>query len=73
MTDARASTRLLLSTGDQLDVAGTLEEVEKPLQNAARSSPGTLARLTDAVSGELVCVNPTHVVTLMPAPERPGG
>jgi hypothetical protein len=73
MSGARPHTRLLLSTGDQLDVAGALEEVEKPLQNAARSSPGTLARLTDAVSGELVCVNPTHVVTLMPAPEEPGG
>ena len=72
MNGARPFTRLLLSTGDQLDVAGALEEVEKPLQNAARSSPGTLARLTDAVSGELVCVNPTHVVTLMPAPEESG-
>ena len=46
----RPHTRLLLSTGDQLDVAGALEEVEKPLQNAARSSPGTLARLTDTAS-----------------------
>jgi hypothetical protein len=73
MSGARPFTRLLLSTGDQLDVAGALEEVEKPLQNAARSSPGTLARLTDAVSGEWVCVNPTHVVTLMPAPEESGG
>lgn len=73
MSGARPFTRLLLSTGDQLDVAGALEEVEKPLQNAARSSPGTLARLTDALSGELVCVNPTHVVTLMPAPGEPGG
>jgi hypothetical protein len=73
MSGVNPSTRLLLSTGDQLDVAGALEEVEKPLQNAARSSPGTLARLTDAVSGESVSVNPTHVVTLTPAPEVPGG
>jgi hypothetical protein len=53
-------------------VAGAIDEVEKPLQNAARSSPGTLARLRDADSGEPVCVNPVHVVTLAPAPEEPG-
>jgi hypothetical protein len=48
-------------------VAGTVQDVEKPLQNAARSSPGTLAWLEDAASGEPVCVNPVHVVTLVPA------
>jgi hypothetical protein len=73
MSGSGPSTRLLLSTGDQLEVAGALEDVEKPLQNAVRSSPGTLARLTDAVSGELICVNPAHVVTLTPAAEAPGG
>jgi hypothetical protein len=68
----RLSTRLLLSTGDRLEVAGTIQDVEKRLQNAARSSPGTVAWLEDAESGESVCVNPTHVVTLMPAPDEPG-
>jgi hypothetical protein len=53
-------------------VAGAIEDVEKPLQNAARSSPGTLAWLNDAATGEPVCVNPAHVVTLTPAPEDPG-
>jgi hypothetical protein len=53
-------------------VAGAVDEVEKPLQNAARSSPGTLAWLKDADSGESVGVNPVHVVTLTPAPEEPG-
>ena len=61
-----------MSTGDRLEVAGTIEEIEKPLQNAARSSPGTLAWLEDADSGEAVCVNPTHVVTLMPVAAEPG-
>jgi hypothetical protein len=37
------STRVLFSTGDSVDMEGMLEEVEKPLQNAARSSLGTLA------------------------------
>jgi hypothetical protein len=38
--------------------------VEKLLQNAVRSSPGTLARLQDAGTGEVVGVNPAHVVTV---------
>jgi hypothetical protein len=38
--------------------------VEKLLQNAVRSSPGTLARLQAADNGELVGVNPAHVVTV---------
>jgi hypothetical protein len=62
--DPRPSTRLLFSTGDTLEVEGSIQDVEKPLQNAARSSPGTLAWLKDAGSGESVCVNPVHVVTL---------
>ena len=53
-------------------MAGAIDEVEKPLQNAARSSPGTLAWFEDANSGESVGVNPVHVVTLTPAPEEPG-
>jgi hypothetical protein len=47
-----------------LEVAGTLEDVEKLLQNAVRSSPGTLARLQLAGSGEMVGVNPAQVVTV---------
>lgn len=61
-----------MSTGDSLEVAGAIEDVEKPLQNAARSSPGTLARLEAADGGKSVCVNPAHVVTLTPSPEEPG-
>ena len=58
---------MLLSTGERLDVAGSIEEVERPLQDAVRSSPGTLAWLKDARSGESVCVNPAHVVSLTAA------
>jgi hypothetical protein len=64
--DAQPSTRILFSTGATLEVEGSIQDVEKPLQNAARSSPGTLAWLKDADSGEAVCVNPVHVVTLAP-------
>jgi hypothetical protein len=62
-----------LQHGDSLDVEGTIQEVEKPLQNAERSSPRTLAWLKDANIGEPICVNPVHVVTLTPAAKAPGG
>jgi hypothetical protein len=61
---AEPSTKLLLSTGAILEVGGTLEDVEELLQNAVRSSPGTLARLRGADSGEVVGVNPGQVVTV---------
>jgi hypothetical protein len=61
---AEPSTKLLLSTGATLEVAGTLEDVEKLLQNAVRSSPGTLARLEAVDGGEVVGVNPAQVVTV---------
>ena len=64
---ARPSTKLSLTTGHGLEVVGSLHDVEKLLQDAARSSPGTLAWLTDARSGGPVGVNPAHVVTLTPA------
>jgi hypothetical protein len=57
-----------LSTGGTLEVAGSPVDVEKPLQNAVRSSPGTLAWLNDASTGEPVAVNPAHVVTVVPSP-----
>ena len=70
---ADASTRLLLSTGDRLVVEGSPADVERALHDAARSSPGTLARLTAADSGAPVGVNPAHVVTLSSATDDAGG
>jgi hypothetical protein len=61
-----ASTKLLLVTGDQLEIDATLDEVVKELENAARSSAGTLARLTQAETGEPVAVNATQVVAVRP-------
>jgi hypothetical protein len=60
------TTKLLLATSDELDVDGSLEEVVKALENAARSSAGTLARLTQAGTGEPVAVNTTQIVAVRP-------
>jgi hypothetical protein len=55
-------TTILLTTGDQVEIDASLEDVLKELENAARSSAGTLARLTRADSGEPVALNAAHVV-----------
>jgi hypothetical protein len=60
-------TRILLTTGDQLEVDASVDEVVKELENAARSSAGTLARLTQSDSGEPVAVNAAHVVFVRPS------
>jgi hypothetical protein len=57
-----ATTNLLLATGETREVAGSVDQVAKELENAARSSAGTLAWLKDAGSGERLGVNPAHVV-----------
>jgi hypothetical protein len=58
------TTVLLLATGEKLEVEGSLGEVAKRLENAARSSAGTLAWLdVTEVDGELG-VNPAHVVSI---------
>jgi hypothetical protein len=56
------TTRILLATGEQLEIDAPLDEVVKELENAARSSAGTLARLTEAGTGEPVALNAAHVV-----------
>jgi hypothetical protein len=60
-------TRILLATGEQLEVDASIDDVVKELENAARSSAGTLARLTDSASGEPVAVNAAHVVLVRPS------
>ncbi len=59
-----ATTKLLLATGDQLEVEGSIDEVIKELENAARSSSGTLARLTLSETGEPLAINGAHVVVI---------
>jgi hypothetical protein len=58
------ATTLLLSTGESLEVAGTPDDVGRLLQDAVRSSSGTLAWLQAAGADETVGVNPAHVVTV---------
>jgi hypothetical protein len=57
-----ATTTLLLATGETLEVTGPLDRVAKELENAARSSAGSLAWLEEAPEGERFGVNPSHVV-----------
>jgi hypothetical protein len=64
-----ATTKLLLSTGDQLELDASLDEVVKALEDAARSSAGTLARLTQAGTGEPIAVNAAMVVAVLPGPD----
>jgi hypothetical protein len=64
-----ATTRLLLILGEQLEVEGSIEEVLKGLENAARSSPGTFAWLKEATTQERLCVSPAKVVTVRPGEE----
>jgi hypothetical protein len=61
-----ATTKILLSTGDQLVVEGTFDETLKVLENAARSSAGTFARLTQSDNGQPLAVIAGHVVTALP-------
>jgi uncharacterized protein YlzI (FlbEa/FlbD family) len=61
-------TVILLATGEQLEVDASIDEVVKALENAARSSAGTLARLTLSGSGEPVALNAAHVVLVRETP-----
>lgn len=61
-------TLILLATGEQLEVDASFDEVVKALENAARSSAGTLARLAQTSTGEPVAINAAQVVLV-----RPGG
>jgi hypothetical protein len=58
------STYLHMVNGERLKVKGTLEEVEKTLGDAARSSQSRLAWLTDADKETPVGVNPVQVSTV---------
>jgi hypothetical protein len=61
-----ATTTLLLATGAEVEVEAPLDKVVKQLEDAARSSAGTLARLTEAGTGEPIALNAAHVVAVRP-------
>jgi hypothetical protein len=56
----------MLATGETLEVMGSVARISKELENAARSSAGTLAWFK-AADGEGFGVNPAHVVWMRPA------
>jgi hypothetical protein len=62
-----SGTKLLLVTGDEVEIDAPLDTVVKELEDAARSSAGTLARFTQAGTEEPVALNAAHVVAVRPA------
>ena len=62
------ATRLILVTGDAIEVAGGLKEVAKRIEDASRSSAGALAWFERTAGGHLA-VNPAHVVAIQPEDE----
>lgn len=60
------TTRLLLTTGEWVAVDGTAVDVSRQLEDASRSTTGTLAWLNEVEGGQAVGVSPSHVVMLRP-------
>jgi hypothetical protein len=62
------ASKLLLVTGETIEVAGGIEDVAKQIEDASRSSAGALAWFEQTAGGRLA-VNPAHVVVLQPQDE----
>jgi hypothetical protein len=62
------ATKLLLVTGESIEVAGRLDEIAKQVEDASRSSAGALAWFEPTAGGRMA-VNPAHVVALKPKDE----
>ena len=60
------TTRILLSTGDWIEVDGSEDDVRTQLEDATRSTSGTLAWLREADSDHRVGINPAQFVLLRP-------
>jgi hypothetical protein len=58
------TTCLLLSTGESVVVDGAMVDVKRQLEDASRSTTGTLAWLNEVEGGQVVGVSPAHVVML---------
>ena len=69
MVSSNQTTVLLLATGETLEVEGALEEIAKRLENATRSSAGTLAWFEEAGESQRLGINPAHVVSIRPGRE----
>jgi hypothetical protein len=57
-------TEITLLGGDRLRVAGDAKDVEAAILAAARGSLMELAWVTEAQTGQLIGVNPDHVMLL---------
>jgi hypothetical protein len=62
------ATKLLLVTGETIEVTGGLDDVAKQVEDASRSSAGALAWFEQSAGGR-VGVNPSHVVAIRPQHE----
>ena len=59
-----AGTAVLLVTGTELELEGSVEDVARALENAARSTSGTLAWLRERTTQTPLGINPAQVVAV---------
>ncbi len=57
-------TEILVVGGQRFRVRGAPEEVENKIVDAARGSIMELVSLAEAESGELIALNPEHIVAI---------
>ena len=55
-----------MSTGEWVEVEGATDDVSRQLEDASRSTTGTLAWLKELDGGAAVGISPSHVVLLRP-------
>jgi hypothetical protein len=60
-------TEILVLGGERFRVQGAPDEVESKIVDAARGSMLELVSLTEAESGELIALNPAHIVAVSSA------
>jgi hypothetical protein len=58
------TTEITIANGDRLQVEGDAKQVETAILSAARGSIMELAWMTEVHTGELIGLNPEHVVML---------
>lgn len=58
------STEITITGGDRFHVEGEAKQVEAAILSAARGSIMELAWMTEVHTGELIGLNPEHVVML---------
>jgi hypothetical protein len=58
------TTEITIANGERFRVEGDAKQVEKAILSAARGSIMELAWMTEVHTGELIGLNPDHVVML---------